>query len=739
MGISMIGKRCFDTNICYIAIVLVGTAMSFIITELFYMRDRVSSTNIYTGLFNTITTNLENRIKNNLEPSVLSRALDLFDVSVDQFSDMASVASVAHEIEGITLAVRVPLWGIGRFEDEAFSIYNNTIKIVDGEFKPIVEYTEEYLWPIIYEYFALPPMKSLLGLNMYGEPIRKNFDEMVDTKTIVVSNPVVFTDTGKLGLLVMQPISKGGGDIIACLVRGIRPETLFSGSEVDTFIRIYDSRISMYFEREGVENVIYSTDYDNIIDTSYGLCEHVHISQKSQIVLCTCPPDLHFLSRIDHSTYFITITIGIIVTIAFSIIIKTAQVMADSYKQSRIKSKFIADVSHEIRTPINGIMGMSELLYSQDMSIMCKDYVRDILSCGKTLSKIVSDVLDMTNIEEETVKVILHPICLRSVIYDAIYTTWCIYNIDHVDNGNVILSLKISPDIPNSYINGDSTKITQIVSNLVSNSLKFTDMGSIIISVYVKCTVGRKMSVCIDVTDTGIGMDKESVSRIFKPFTRFDSSRYTSGTGLGLYISRKLVSLMNGTITCKSIPNKGTSLSVIIQIDLPENVKPGRNFVNHIFNIENKRDRPEETKCESYIDVDTCTSIVPNILIVDDNRINRLVASKMLIEMGTNTCTAIHGKEAVEMCKAKKFSMIVMDMVMPVMNGIDATREIRQGTSLNKHTPIVFSSATIDPDSVESCLLAGGNSFMAKPISKDMLYKRLIDHLSKNEITHMTI
>ena len=366
------------------------------------------------------------------------------------------------------------------------------------------------------------------------------------------------------------------------------------------------------------------------------------------------------------------------------------------------KEQFLANISHEIRTPINGIAGLANLLHQDLQSEDMSSYLRAIQHSADNLKVIINDILDLSAIESgklkfETIAFNLHdllPPLINTFSYQA-------------KEKNLTLSYELDPKL-NSILLGDPVRLNQILINLIGNSVKFTNSGAIT----VRCTADlmqRKLCwVRIEVIDTGVGIHPEKLNTIFESFSQADASvtRRYGGTGLGLTIVRQLVELQNGKISVESREHQGSTFRVIIPYAIG---KP-----NALKVITNGTLKDSEHPGKNM-----------RVLLVEDNDINRLYAKSILKNWQSETETAENGLVAIEKLKSGNFDVVLMDVQMPVMDGYETTKAIRQMEAPKSATPIVALTANATRIDVEKCLAAGMNDFLPKPFTPDDLYRKL--------------
>ncbi len=347
---------------------------------------------------------------------------------------------------------------------------------------------------------------------------------------------------------------------------------------------------------------------------------------------------------------------------------------------SEAKGQFLANMSHEIRTPINGVIGMLSLLEHTTLSEEQAEQVKLAQSSAELLLGLVSDILDFSKIEAGKMTIEQHPIDLHALCHELAGV------FEHAAKSKGLALRMHYPEQISRWIEGDSLRLRQILNNLVSNALKFTESGHIELAVNQSDGQLR-----ITVRDTGIGMHPETLARLFQSFTQADSStsRKYGGTGLGLNISRELAILMGGDITVESMSGVGTTFT----LELPW--------------------RP----CEAPVATSKGAAVHQDfngkrVLVVEDNLVNQKLAVKLLEKFGITVALAQHGQEALDILKTARFDLVLMDCQMPVMDGYTATRLIRQS---DVRTPIVALTANASADDRQHCILAGMNDFLAKP------------------------
>jgi two-component system, sensor histidine kinase len=367
------------------------------------------------------------------------------------------------------------------------------------------------------------------------------------------------------------------------------------------------------------------------------------------------------------------------------------------------KSRFLANMSHEIRTPLNGILGLTELILSETDNPIHKEYLQIVRDSGRSLARLINDILDLSKIESGK-------LTLEKIDFNFAETIVSnLHPYKHLaEQKNLKLNYFIDKKIPVRLI-GDPTRINQIIVNLVSNAIKFTDTG--FVDIIFSCVGETNNEVIIQgiVEDSGIGISEDKQPSIFGSFTQADDSvtRKYGGTGLGLSIVENLVKKMGGQITIKSPARKESNTGTAFTFTFKVGMSP---ILDQIAaNIDHAATPPKLVFKKAL-----------NILVVDDNGVNLLVAKRMLVKMGAKVTVAENGQEAINKAKDNQFDFIFMDIQMPVMDGYSATVELRK---MNFTQPIVALSANAYSDHVKKSIESGMNGHLQKPFREDQLFE----------------
>ncbi|MEJ2893405.1 ATP-binding protein [Pseudoalteromonas sp. B5MOD-1] len=373
---------------------------------------------------------------------------------------------------------------------------------------------------------------------------------------------------------------------------------------------------------------------------------------------------------------------------------------------TKVKSEFLANMSHEIRTPMNGILGMARQLSRTTLTPEQSKMLHLIQSSGASLLVIINDILDLSKIEASKIELESEPVDLSYLLEELKHLFQ-----EQANSKNIQLCISTSPEVEKLAFLADETRLKQVLINLLGNAVKFTERGSVSLTVNIQEIGLDEVKLTFNVSDTGIGIASEHLSTLFEAFSQADTSitRRFGGTGLGLTISNKLLDLMEAPLQVESVLGEGSHF----YFDL----KSKRTLASMDF------DHDSAVLMSQKEDIDLSNI---NALVVEDNDINQIVIEAMLNEFNiTSINMANNGQEAVEQCELGVFDIIFMDMQMPVLDGPQAAVKIREFSAF-KHTPIIALTANVLSADKQRCFDAGMDDYIAKPLEYDALRSILL-------------
>ncbi len=379
---------------------------------------------------------------------------------------------------------------------------------------------------------------------------------------------------------------------------------------------------------------------------------------------------------------------------------KLREAQREAEEAARAKSEFLANMSHEIRTPLHGMLGLCAVLNDETLPDHLRSMAKLIQTSGDVLCHIVDDILDFSKIESGKLELEAEQFDVRDSLRWSVDVFQTAAKEKKID-----LNLRIDPKLPGRVI-GDSTRFQQILTNLISNAIKFTDRGSVNVDSQLlssaDASVALRPNECVlrfTVTDSGIGIPPEKLEHIFGSFNQVDASttRRFGGTGLGLAISSRLVQAMGGAMEVESTPGRGSAFSFTVRLVAADNESEKRNVV-----------APAETAAK-------------RILVVEDNPINQIVTQRLLQHMGHSPTVVSDGQSAIAEVQSSPYDVVLMDLHMPDLDGREVTRHIRNLSAACSQIPIIALTASATVQDRRECLAAGMNDYLTKPFTVDAL------------------
>ncbi len=573
-------------------------------------------------------------------------------------------------------------------------------------------------------------------------------------KPVITISKAVFKDGDLLGVLAADifvdalvdkirsaNVSQGSYAFLVDQNMGVIAHPYSAYDYTDTPKKIMDIAGSPYAPlvealQTGSDDMVFVTDYDGV---SRGISTSRMTNTGWYVCIATDENELakgvsSLLIGFVIAT-IVSILIGAVIAVFLARVLDKLNKQEQEYKQqvlrlekqaadeaSRAKSQFLADMSHEIRTPINSIIGMNEMILRESKDSDVLGYSRNIKQSGDNLLQIINGILDFSKIEDGKMEIVPARYSTGSMVS---------YLINSVSDRAAAKGLKffvnVDPELP-SELYGDDTRIDQVVINLLTNAVKYTEKGSVTLNIETrerKVEDGNNILICFEVKDTGSGIKESDMEKLFESFERLDmaKNRTVEGTGLGMAITRKLLDLMGSELKVDSVYGLGSSFS----FELWQRIEDSKPLGDYKKAIENTR--PPETYRESFHAPDA------RILVVDDTKMNVVVVENLLKKTGIKIDTALNGQASIDLADKNTYDVILMDQRMPEMDGTEAMHRIRALESAkNVKTPMICLTADAVRGARDRYLAMGFDDYLKKPVNGTDLENMLAYYLPDEKI-----
>ena len=636
--------------------------------------------------------------------------------------------------------------------------YNITQLDEDGSGFVPRDITDEDIWPVLYQF---PLTESLLGFDIHSDTqYRDSIDFMIEVQDNSVSSRIFSRVDGEPSIQSLQPVFRNS-ELVGCVSRLISIVTnvnrvlnrdysiisTFYNIKFRVYISLGDGREQIMYDSDGfiiIEGGIEESSAD-FMDSGKNAFELIGSLDDKVGLHVIIVADVKIPMYFGWSTLLFLILFTFVVSFGIykwgSLLSQRTSALDIAIAQSEHKSKFVAEMSHEFRNPLNGIIGMIDLIKSEEQSKTSMKFVSIAESCSKMMLSVVNDILDYSKIESGSMKIVRRPTSLRNLLKETVTVMRATYMKKLDVTGPFFIKLDIDSTVPGNECDIDDDRIKQIIVNLVSNALKFTKSGSV--SLFAFCNnrdcIDGEMRLNVSITDTGIGMNQEGVDRLFKPFSQVHNAKTVraGGTGLGLVICKTLCDLMDGGINCESVEGQGSTFSFSCTFGKSKYVSSTNEHFEWDLNKDISDDDTyivDETTRSAEDPLGACfnrrsdTTKKPSVIVADDVNVNRLILERIMTPLGVDMNFVADGLQLVNMCMHNKYSIILTDVNMPLMNGAEASRVLATGSGPNKNTPIL----SISGSSSDGGMF--GDSIV-KPVSKTQLYEKFSKWLTDDEVT----
>jgi PAS domain S-box-containing protein len=542
--------------------------------------------------------------------------------------------------------------------------------------------------------------------------VRRELDNSVSFKDLLInssSHLIISTDINGTILTFNKMAEEELGYSAAEVIGKVTPSLFHKLDEVVTKTNEYNKKFNINLT-PGFQTFTYVVDNEKEFDEQEWQYVRKDGSEFSGRLL---------ISGIESNLGHLIGYLGVIEDITALNLAKEVEFMAkkDLEKTTRMKSEFLANMSHEIRTPMNGVLGMVQLLSDTQLDENQLDMLSTIRSSGDILLKVLNDILDLSKIESGKLDLEMKNFDFNKCVSEAICLSEFSAKLKNID-------IKYTYSGENMFFIGDVTRMQQVITNYLSNAVKFTEKGSITVDVQVSDSIEGYSNIVVKVIDTGIGISSEGLEKLFKSFSQTDTSttRKYGGTGLGLSICSKLMEIMDGEVFVESTLGAGSTFGARLKL---QNGSQAKDMNNHENNSQVINLNP----------VNIANDFPHKILVVEDNKVNQKIVLMLLRNLGYSIDIVENGLEAINKIKEVDFdySIVFMDMQMPIMGGVEATEHIVR-TYGEDFTRIIAMTANAFSEDKQACFKAGMVDYISKPVQKAELIRVLTTPSQKNQI-----
>ena len=711
---------------------ITGLPISFVFSNYINRLQIKLIENFYKTDSRILADDLNRIISDVISETTLSTILSFEYLTFDEFVFLSEIETQKPGVNNIALLEYISKSQIPNVEKDFLNIYNTTINV---RAIPPAELGNSS-WVL---YYINPIDLSFVGLTLdSNEKIRPKLEETFTYKRKTVITDLLMMDDGEIGIAIFEPIM-GNYSSVSILASVRRYKDLFVNTTTEFFEKYPQSNVRFVIDNVTVYDSLlncmqYDVNQDRINSYEEGDLKFEMKSIINNIYVIVSTSNIK-LSNVVYLTIMISMISIILLFILLILIVNHWR--TTTKEQLYFNNCFISKMSHELKTLMNGVLGSCDLLLHEDNNDtqLCK--LKTIKSCGKTLVRLVDDVIDLCHINSNNFEIHREYVDIKDIFINVLDDTWNSYMFANCSFKDVSLNFLIEKDIP-SKIKSDGKRISQVLCNLVSNSIKYTNSGNINVTLMSEFD-GNDTYLHLNVSDTGIGMDKNKLSKLFDNFSLSDVNN-SKNLGLGMKLSKKLCDKLGCTITCKSTLNIGTSISVKFLMTLLEGCLFTKDQFLKIYEC-SREDVSEFKESQEYKPIEQFSIFKPikeefPILIVDDVKLNRKIMAKYIRDLGFKIETSSDGKCALNKCKSRKYSMIMMDISMPVMGGIESLDNIKKST-INKETPVVFVTAEVINRKSEVKKKFPDIDLISKPVDRESIQntikKNIIDSKTRRE------